>query len=122
MCFGCQKTGAPIGREIYGFVERALAGSQPSGWKMSRSLKKTCFGAGNMVKYTCAERDRAAEGRDLVRKLGFRSPQVAKDMLNNGGILNCPLIGADIDRGIDITGRPKGYWKGKLLDTEKLVR
>ena len=72
--------------------------------------------AGNAIKFTLAERERAAEARDLIRKLGFRSPQMAKDMLNNGGILNCPLTGADVDRGIQIAGRPKGYWEGKLHD------
>jgi hypothetical protein len=72
--------------------------------------------AGNTIKFTLAERERAAEARDLIRKLGFKSPQMAKEMLNNGGILNCPLTGADIDRGIQIAGRPKGYWEGKLHD------
>ena len=30
--------------------------------------------------------------------------------------MNCPLTSGDIDRGIDIAGRPKGYWDGKMHD------
>ena len=71
---------------------------------------------GNAAKYTLAERTRAAEAIDLIRKSGFKSPATIAAMLSDGHILNCDLTYADIERGLDIYGRPQGYWEGKMKE------
>ena len=48
--------------------------------------------------------------------MGFNSPALAHQMLGSGGILNCPLLPQDIERGIAIAGMPKGYHEGKMHD------
>ena len=77
---------------------------------------KTQTVQGNSAKYTLRERERAARAIDLMRTSGFRSATVLADMLKNGGIANCDLTYADLERGLDIYGKPKGYWDGKLHD------
>jgi hypothetical protein len=71
---------------------------------------------GNAAKYTLAERTRAAEALDLIRKSGFKSPATVAAMLADGHILHCDLTYADIERAIDIHGHPKGYWEGKMKE------
>jgi hypothetical protein len=68
----------------------------------------------HQAKYTLAERARAGEAINLMRKIGYWAPGAVSDMLSNGGIINCPLTRADIERGIDIEGHPRGYWEGKM--------
>jgi hypothetical protein len=77
---------------------------------------KTVTVASQAAKYTAAERKRAKEAINLIRTSGFYSPNTLMDMLENGGIANCPLTRSDLERGIDIEGRPTGYWQGKLHD------
>jgi hypothetical protein len=74
----------------------------------------TC--AGRAAKYTAAERKRAEEAIELIRKSGFYSPTTIADMLQHGAFKNCNLSRQDIERGVDIMGRPKGYWNGKMHD------
>lgn len=39
---------------------------------------------------------------------------LAHQMLGSGGILNCPLLPQDNERGIAIAGMPNGYHEGKM--------
>ena len=71
---------------------------------------------GRAAKYTVAERKRAQEAVELIRKSGFYSPSTLADMVQNGGYKDCGLSRQDIERGVDMMGRPKGYWNGKLHD------
>ena len=66
--------------------------------------------AGNEAKYTSAERERAKEAVDLVRKIGFYSPSTVLDMMRHGGIAGCPLSSHDIN----IYGKSRGYHAGKM--------
>jgi hypothetical protein len=77
---------------------------------------KTVTVASQPARYTEAERKRAREAINLIRTSGFYSPNILFDMLENGGIANCPLTKAALERAIDIEGRPNGCWQGKLHD------
>ena len=77
---------------------------------------KTQTVQGNSSKYTLRERERAARAIDLMRTSGFRSAAVLADMIKNGGIANCDLTYADLERGLDIYGKTRGHWDGKLHD------
>jgi len=72
----------------------------------------------NERKYTAHEVKKAKEAESLWKRLGYASAKALSDLLKHGGILNCPVTYADIERAEDIYGTPVPILKGKSVGSK----
>ena len=67
----------------------------------------------NMKKYTKPEIDKAKAALELVSRLGHPGLKRAVEIVNNGMIINLPIVSKDIINAYDIYGTPVAQLKGK---------
>ncbi|NBR23750.1 MAG: hypothetical protein EBU08_08270, partial [Micrococcales bacterium] len=75
----------------------------------------------NELRYTKREVDAANAARELSKRLGYPSSKDLADLIRNGGILNCPVTIADLNRALEIYGPDVGILKGKTVSTKPRI-
>ncbi len=64
--------------------------------------------------YTSKEVVKAAKVAEMLGKLGHAAPVDLVRLLNNGGLINCPITSQDVANHIDIYGTSPEFSKGRM--------
>lgn len=72
--------------------------------------------SGNMGKYSKAENAKAAQARDLQRKMDYLSEGMVHKMLGAGKFIDTEVTARDVERSVDIFGKSIGSLKGMTTD------
>ena len=93
-------------------VNDANRADEAGGYSMVSTVKN------NETLYSQREIAKAKEAKEFLRRLGYPSVQDACNLVNKGGIVNCPVTSRDIIRARNVYGPDLGEIKGKLTQSK----